>query len=385
MNKCIKWLLCCLLASACSKEKEVVAPMEINVHGFLSIPLENRVSANPLRVQYFETDSGEHIAISNKFLPSIEYYRLDDTKKVKTILVPTDGPNRVSLFNGFTIFSRDSILIASIPPKIVRFNFEGEKLGEVPVVDEEFKVNYLGSTNEYPFIMGKDVVFGAQPFFNDFHSVKESELADHRHVYKVTYKEGKPNAEWLPISHPVDSWKKGKISPNFTWTDRYDSIIVSPVSDHRLWVISKSKGEVIGYQEAKSSFVNKFQYIKGRPQGDKGIIEAVETDFYNMIGYDQYRDVFYRFFYVGVEWEQLGFGYRELFSNPPRIGVMVLDADLNVMGEHVFPDHHVQNWNFFVGRKGLYVSTNNELRDDYDENVLRYEIIRFRGLDYEDE
>jgi hypothetical protein len=63
---------------------------------------------------------------------------------------------------------------------------------------------------------------------------------------------------------------------------------------------------------------------------------------------------------------------------------MVISSNLDLIGEHLFETHQIQPWNYFVGRKGLYVSTNNPNRDDFDENVLRYDIIRFDGLEYDE-
>ncbi len=63
---------------------------------------------------------------------------------------------------------------------------------------------------------------------------------------------------------------------------------------------------------------------------------------------------------------------------------MILDNNLEVLGEHLFDNFQIEPWNYFVGRKGLYVSTNNPNREDFDENFLRYDIIRFGGLKYGD-
>lgn len=114
------------------------------------------------------------------------------------------------------------------------------------------------------------------------------------------------------------------------------------------------------------------------------MIEALANDRYELLLHDPYRDVFYRFFYIGVDWEQFNMTVRNLFSNRPKVGLMILDKNLEILGEHVFQEHEVETWNYFVGPKGLYVSTNNFNRDDFDENVLRYDILRFSGLKYED-
>ena len=63
---------------------------------------------------------------------------------------------------------------------------------------------------------------------------------------------------------------------------------------------------------------------------------------------------------------------------------MVLNQNLEILGEHLFENFQIEPWNYFVGKKGLYISTNNPNRDDFDENFLRYDIIRFEGLQYED-
>ncbi|GMQ30743.1 hypothetical protein [Algoriphagus confluentis] len=63
---------------------------------------------------------------------------------------------------------------------------------------------------------------------------------------------------------------------------------------------------------------------------------------------------------------------------------MVLNQNLEILGENLFENFQIEPWNYFVGKKGLYVSTNNPNRDDFDENFLRYDIMRFEGLEYED-
>ncbi len=363
-----------------------VENMEIKAEfaGSVEIPLGERVSSEPRSSQYIETDSGEYLAVFNKFLPSIEIYNLNTKKSAKRILLSKDGPNRIGVSNGFQIFSYDTILLASIPPKLMVFNFEGVKTSTISIDASENNVNFLSSTNEIPFLFDGKSIFGAQPFFQNFFTMKSEEVANYKHIYKVKLSSEDMKAEWLPISNPPNIWNDGKKTEDFYWTDRNDTIIVSPQTDHRLWLISKKEGKLLGYKNAKSKYVKNFQIIDKLPEGDRGIIENVASDSYQLIKYDQYRDVFYRLFFVGVNWEDYNISYRDLFSNRPKVGVMVLDKNLRIIGEHIFEDHYMQNWNCFVGKQGLYVSTNNSLRNDFDENYLKYDIIRFAELRYED-
>jgi len=69
---------------------------------------------------------------------------------------------------------------------------------------------------------------------------------------------------------------------------------------------------------------------------------------------------------------------ESLYRDRPFTGVMVFDKDLNVLGEHLFDKFQVHTYsNIFVGEEGLYLSLNNENSPDYDEDHLRYMVVKF--------
>lgn len=371
-----------VLVFSCSP-KEDKLKLTISILETIQIPLDSTINPTRTSSQYILSDSGEYLAIQNKSVHGIEIFNLESGIHSKRIKLQKDGPNRSGEVNGFQIFSIDSLLVASYPQKLMLFNFEGVKTGEFPVKDTQNDVNYISSTNEIPFLFDGKKVFGAQPFFRNFFDMTASDLGKYSHIYRLDMESGQPVTEWLPISNPEDTWKEGKKVTKFTWTDRGDSILVSPYNDHRIWVISKARKELVNLVEVKAPEVNQFHIIKGLPSGDEGIIEELESDRYELFLYDLFREVFYRFYFVGIDANEYEFHYRDLFSNRPKIGVLVLDIDLNIIGNHLFETHQIESWNYFVGKKGLYVSTNNPNREDFDENFLRYEIIRFEGLKYE--
>ena len=382
MNRYILVLIA-IASFACSESK---APKSLSAYtvGTIQLPLSQDFVPDITRNQYIDSDSGEYLVIKNKALNSINFFSLSSKKIVNEIKLNVEGPNGVGLTNGFRIISQDCLFVASIPPKIQILNFDGKKINSITVSNSANPVNYLSSNNEIPFLLDRNFIFGAQPFFRNIYNTTSKDLLTSKHVFRINLNNEKPTAEWLEVYRPQDEWEFGKKSLEFTWTDRFDSIIVSPRLDHRLWVISKSKGLLLEYKDAKSSSINSFMIIKDTFAGDQGIIESLESDRCELIQYDRYRDVFYRFFIIGIDLENYAFTPRQLFSNQPKIGVLILDGNLNAIGEHIFPDHYAQTWNYFVGRKGLYVSTNNPNRDDFDENVLRYDIIRFEGLKYDE-
>jgi hypothetical protein len=382
--KRFQYLLILVITTCCSMPEENKIIKAIT-YSSLQIPVNQNFSPDRTRTQYIKSDSGEYLAILNKIGPAVEIYNLDSKKLAKRIKLNQDGPNRIGLDNGFYLMAPDSLYLASIPPKILILNFQGEILKKIPVTPEQNSVNFLTSNNELPFLFDDEFLFGAQPFFQNIFQMKENDLKTTKHLYKINLKDQNNTTEWLEVFRPSDSWKNGKKDGNFSWTDRYDSILVAPYTDHRIWLISKKNGELINYFSLKSNSFNEFRLVGERvPVGDQGIIEDLEKGRYEIILHDHYRDVFYRFFFPGVNWEETGLTPRDLFSNRSKIGIMVIDPTLKIIGEHIFEKNRFQMWNYFVGRKGLYVSTNNPNREDFDENYLRYDIIRFEGLEYED-
>lgn len=381
--KALKAFIIFISIFSCSP-KEEKTQLSLSVLDSIKIPLDSTINPNGTTFQYINSDSGEYIALQNKAVHAVEIFNLESGIHAKRIKLQKDGPNRSGEVNGFRIFSNDSIFVASYPQKLMLFNFEGLKTSEFQIKDTQNDVNYISSTSEIPFLFDGKKVFGAQPFLRNFFDMTASDLSKYSHIYKIDTESTNSEAEWLPISNPEDSWKEGKKVSKFTWTDRGDSILVSPYNDHRIWVISKKSGELLNRVEVKAPLVNQFHIIKGLPSGDQGIIEELESDRYELLLYDQFRAVFYRFYFVGIDVNDFEVHYRNLYSNRPKIGLLVLDTNLKIIGNHLFETHQIESWNYFVGRQGLYVSTNNSNRDDFDENFLRYDIIRFEGLEYED-
>ncbi len=271
------------LIFGCTQQNSIHPGLSAIKHSSLEIKTDEGFSPNIQRTQLIDTDSGEYLAIMNKANPSLQLFSLGERESKLTIPLYNEGPNRIGVDNGFHIASKDCLLIATIPPKILVLNFEGEIKKSIPVRDPSNMVNYLSSTNETPFLLSGSSIYGAQPFFQNIYQVKESEIKRSKHIYKITQiQEDQFETNWLPVYRPEDVWKDGKKSMDFTWTQKGDSIVVSPHTDHRLWVISKKDNAILDYKEVKSKQVKSFRIIKEYPSGDQGIIETLENGQYDL-------------------------------------------------------------------------------------------------------
>jgi hypothetical protein len=379
------FLLTLVAITNCKPKESEIKQIKKQFYSTIQIPIDQNFNPDLSRIQHFDSDSGEYLAIQNKTNFELGIFSLDSLKIHQTIPLRKEGPNGIGLMNGFTIKSKDTILIASIPPRIHLINFHGEKYSTIKIDDPERKANYLSSNNETPLILEGKKLFGIQPYFQDLYNISFRDVENTRPIFKLTIlPKGKSELEWLNINRPKDEWDNGKKSLDVSWADNGDSILIAPQLDHRIWIISKKEERLLGLKEIKSSQINGFRIIKDSPVGDVEIIKDLENGRYELFLYDQYRKIYYRFFYPSIKIESYDLTPRKMMQNHPKLGVMVLDKNLNILGQHLFETNYAQAWNYFVGKKGLYVSTNNPNRDDFDENFLRYDIIRFEGLNYED-
>jgi len=102
---------------------------------------------------------------------------------------------------------------------------------------------------------------------------------------------------------------------------------------------------------------------------------------YRNFFYDKYRDVYYRFAYPG---SKLDDSYKDEAPNvlidvgefTPVFSIMVLNSELEIIGERLMPENTYHIWMSFVGKEGLYISTNHTGNPDFDADYLRFELFK---------
>lgn len=95
--------------------------------------------------------------------------------------------------------------------------------------------------------------------------------------------------------------------------------------------------------------------------------------FYGHIVYDPYRKLYYRFAYPQTElvskkenWYDLSQSGRNEFS------IIVLDENLNVIGETMFPRDRFRSNLYFVCKDGFYISCNHYKNPGYTDDKLQF-------------
>lgn len=131
-----------------------------------------------------------------------------------------------------------------------------------------------------------------------------------------------------------------------------------------------------------SSHIAKSRYIKSpkieiiRDSDIEKILKRTcELPTYGNIIYDKYRKVYYRFAFPEVEMEKERDYLSIYHSGRKQFSIIILDKDMKVIGETLFPEYTYNPYLLFIRKDGLYMSTSHFKRSDFDENVLRFQKI----------
>lgn len=146
--------------------------------------------------------------------------------------------------------------------------------------------------------------------------------------------------------------------------------------DENIYMTS-SKHEVIDKKVAKSKYIDKIDVFKSsEPNLQKMVKLQCEHASYGQIMFDKYREVYYRFVYPSADIDDYEGDYIDLLrSGRKAFSIMVLDKQLNVIGETLFPEYTYNPKLSFVLEDGLYISLNHIKNPEYSDDLLRFQRI----------
>ena len=367
-----------LLFCSCQREVENKL-LEIVKVKEIKIKPEVLTFPNPAYVHLIESDSGQYLFYLNPTSKSLQFMNMEDGKVVNEIVFEDDGPNNMSRRSGIAGLEKDKVWATFRPHAIGYFNYKGEILFKKKIPSGEVDITSIRSNFHKELHRYGDKVFGMQPLFMNHHGMNKEDIQKHSLVY--SYDMVSDQTKWYDVYYAKDYWDSGKKLSDFSWVRREDKLYISPWYDHEIQVFDMEQEKVTNKVKVKSDYINSLHYVNELPRThEEALINRLSHDIYGIVLYDKYRDCFYRFFYPGyTDDEEYPIDKLWMLRNSrPFIGVMVLDKDLNILGEHIFDKFQVHtSSNVFVGEEGLYLSLNNKNSPDYDEDHLRYMVVRF--------
>ncbi|WP_114748030.1 DUF4221 family protein [Pleomorphovibrio marinus] len=376
LSSCLLFLLCWACHSG-SKQSEPVLVLERVEE--VTIPIRDCTYMNPASARLLETDSGTFLFAYNHVEKKLHFIDFSDGRVVHKVPLAQDGPNSLARAMGFTITGLDSIWATFIPPALALINFNGEVVFREKIPNHKVEVMGIYTPESRPiFKYGKEL-FGPQPYFMDFQNMGKEEIFNHHLLFSMDL--DSREVTWHEVFYAEDFWDAGKKISDFSWTMREGKIYIAPLHDHEIIIYDVVDREILGRKQNKSKFIDRFQYANELIWDRK---EAIKTrlahDLYGTFIYDGYRDLFYRITLPNIEIDEEATEdeLRPQGRSRPIAGIMVLDSNLNLLGEYLFEENEIYpSGNFLVGTKGLYISLNNENHPDFDEDHFRYQVVKF--------
>ena len=134
------------------------------------------------------------------------------------------------------------------------------------------------------------------------------------------------------------------------------------------------KGEKVTRHVAASSYLKKVELPEKVPSDLMlAAKEMCELPIYGNIIYDKYRNVYYRVAYPEKDYD-MAENFVELWqSGRGLFSIMILDENLNVIGETLLPENKYRSDLMLVLENGLYISTSHYKNSDFNEDLLAFQ------------
>ncbi|MBR5540739.1 MAG: DUF4221 family protein [Bacteroides sp.] len=366
-----------LSLSSCDEEEKKYLVELRQTNEFCSFEIPDDVKCSSLCVQLFSDEGKDYMAYKNELEQEILFYELASGNIINRIVFPKEGKNSIAGgFWGFHVVDLDNIYIPSLYQNIIyvsdsigyikkTISFEKTDLGKklIPFIP--------GMYGEIVFIDGKLYIpQTVNPMLGD-KMINESPVGA---VIDTLLR----NNYALPMTFPylITQQDIGTLAgtglnyyrcfdgERFVYSFYYSDVVYVADINHRN----------IRECDIKSAYVDDVDVPnQGLTDPNEVFKYNVEHSRYGKIYYDKYRDVYYRIVYPANDFdENLSRIRKKNFS------IIILDKELNIIGETLFPDNVFVPELLFITDKGLYISTNNERNPDFDEDFLKFERIELK-------
>lgn len=184
-----------------------------------------------------------------------------------------------------------------------------------------------------------------------------------------------------PLVSYKDFGTAGAFGADYSCCYDGNRFIYSFDADEDLYLTS-SAHEKVEKKKAKSKYIDAVTVFRSNDDDFQRMIKAqCEHASYGKILYDKYRDVYYRFAYSSGAIDDYSGDYLDLFrSGRKSFSIMILDNELNIVGETSFPAYTYNSNLTFIVEDGLYISLSHIKNPDYSDDILRFQKLELKDI-----
>jgi len=334
-------------------------------------PLDSTMTYKPLNISCQKMGNGAYeLCYENKKYNSLHFFDFKNEEEIDRIVFPREGPESVSLLQGFYYINADSMLI-----------YDGNRLKLLYLIRD---IRSLKSAMTFSDKL--DEMETALHIATQNRPISLDEKL-HFSAYPITYASEDYNYCSKPISISV-SLEKRKSIASFHYPYHYQNKLWGDFA----YIIHRSKGHgsfavqafafdhhlhLTDYQGFDSAVLAKSRYWGNAslkppadPYEERVRVEMVERMFYGAVLHDPFRRVYYRMVLHGLPYKNPDGSINRLEDKP--FSVLVMDEQFNVLGEQLFEGGRYAFRCWFVHPDGLFISNANNRNPDLREDWLDF-------------
>ena len=385
MIKYLLFLCLVVLTLSCTRKVSTSRYSLEKTNKVLAFPVIDEVKMPQFSVFLFNENGEDYLSYQNLPKNEILIYSIDSQCLIKRLCINTEGDNSVvGGFGGYYIADMQHIFI---PSMYVNTIFVVDTVGKV-----RRKITYEKTRDNQelkPFMLSdrsQMVFIGNNLYIPQTINLRLGDKAIAERPIKVVIDTAENIIKALPMRFPPlisckDFGTVGAFGAEYSCCYDGNKFIYSFNADEDLYLTSIEHRSV-EKKKAKSKYIENVTVFRSNEENFQKMVKAqCEHASYGKILYDKYRNVYYRFVYPPCEIDDYTGDYVELLrSGRKNFSIMILDENLNILGETFFPAYIYNSNLSFILEDGLYISLNHIKNPEYSDDILRFQKLELKGL-----
>ncbi|MDR1897038.1 MAG: DUF4221 domain-containing protein [Prevotellaceae bacterium] len=367
-----------LLACNSKNKKEAYDYNLVETDKHITFELDNETGYDFRFAWVFTGEDGREYFSFMNYRPNqqIHFYDFNTRQFLFKIEMPREGPNGVFPIMGYFINGFDNMYIAALSFEgLMQIDTTERIVKKIPYgkTPEGYQVNgsfWPASSRSHvmPVFIGNKLYITQKPY--------DSRTPGVIRPVSVALDTATHTVEQFPFTFGeilTDEHFKKSTGGKMDFSREFDGqrFIYSFYGLEDIFATSADH-QAIEKRKAKSRYIDKLVFKPTLQDPEAGIRREMEIAAYGDLLYDKYRKVYYRFAYPETTLDPNKSYFKKSLFGRKKFSVIILDKDLNIIGETLFPEGIFNSYVYFVHKDGLYISRDYQIGEEQAEGFLNY-------------
>lgn len=306
----------------------------------------------------------------------IQVYDINSKQLIKKLNFDIEGDQGVGEIFGFHIHNLDSIFLFGQNTSVIHLT---DTTGTVKdrikyKIPDGYTAAFVhpGYFISSPRLHSNEIMVKTH-ITGNYREVSNKDLKEKHMAFGINLETG--DTRFMNHTYPHDYLAEGLKHFEASMAIGKDKIVYSLFGDHRLF-FAESFDQNLQSKNVASEFLDerlKLFPLDGERMDTYHYLNTSSR--YDNLVYDSYRDLYYRFAYPSIEVTDESELQRLRIAPGPFV-IMILDNNLDILGETYFEKGKYMPNNFFIHKDGIYLSINHPDNPDNIEDEFKFELLK---------